>query len=264
MTDDVLIKYQDSGLMTLRLNRPDCLNSFNLELLSELSKAFDDIATDNSIRAVMVTGTGRGFCTGADLSEAQTSFKDQPGMDMSDGLLEYYDPLILKMTRLPKPIIAAVNGVAAGAGCSFALGCDIVIAGDKASFLQAFGRIGVVPDMGATWHLPRLVGQAKAMGLAMLADEISALDAERMGLIWNVVPHEDLMNEATKIGHRLAKSPTQALASMKLMIRASLENTLERQLEMESRYQSLASRSHDFKEGVTAFLEKRKPHYKGC
>ena len=262
MSND-LIYTQDGGLVTLRMNRPESLNSFNGPLLKSLKAAFDKIEDDDSVRAVMITGTGRGFCAGADLTEMQDSFTQGEYIDMSDGLMESYDPLILQMVNLPKPIIAAVNGVAAGAGCNMALACDIVIAGSEATFLQAFARIGVVSDMGGTWHLPRLAGQAKALGLAMLADQISAEKAERMGLIWEVVPQDELMEHANKTGHRLANAPTQALASMKKMIRASFENTFERQLEMESRYQSLASRSFDFKEGVTSFLEKRKPNYKG-
>jgi 2-(1,2-epoxy-1,2-dihydrophenyl)acetyl-CoA isomerase len=262
MTETPILTDLTDGLLTIRFNRPDSLNSLNRALLEGANEAFARAAKDKEVRAVMLTGTGRGFCAGADLTEASASAGGGP-YDMSDNLRQLYDPLVLAIARLEKPVLCAVNGIAAGAGANFALACDIVVASDKAIFLQAFARIGVVPDAGGTWFLPRQAGLAKAMGLMMLADKISAEEAERLGLIWAVLPDDSFEQEARALGLRLAKGPTQVHASIKAMLRESLGNTLETQLALESRHQSLASRSEDFREGVMAFLQKRDANFKG-
>lgn len=257
------IKFEiGNGLATVTLNRPERLNAFNRQLLIDLKHAWARIADDKDIRAVLLTGAGRGFCAGADLAAAATEQSAGP-RDAGAVLEEFYNPMILKMRGLGKPILAAVNGPAAGAGMSLALASDIVIAAKSATFLQAFARIGLMPDAGSTWLLPRLVGDARARALAMLAPQISAEEALKLGLIWQVVDDAALMDEARKIALHLAEGPSLAFAGMKQAIGAAWGNDLAQGLQLERDLQSKLGRSHDFEEGVTAFLQKRKANYQG-
>ncbi|MGE4012310.1 MAG: enoyl-CoA hydratase-related protein [Alphaproteobacteria bacterium] len=250
------------GLATLTLNRPERLNAFNRQLLIDLKAAWAKIADDKAIRAVLLTGAGRGFCAGADLAAAAQEKSAGP-RDAGAILEEFYNPMILKMRGLGKPIVAAVNGPAAGAGMSLALACDIVLAAKSASFLQAFARIGLMPDAGSTWLLPRLVGDARARALAMLAPQIGADEALKLGLVWQVVDDAALMGEARKIAMQLAEGPSLAYAGIKRAIGAAWGNDLPQGLQLERELQSKVSGSDDFEEGVKAFLGKRKANYRG-
>ena len=251
-----------SGVQTITLNRPDKLNSFNPEMHAALRSALNEAARNPEIRCVLLTGSGRGFCAGQDLSEREMKAGDAP-RDLSTTIEAYYNPLVKAMRALPKPIVCAVNGIAAGAGANIALACDIVLAAKSAAFLQAFAKIGLVPDSGGTWFLPHLVGTARAMGLAMLADKLPAEEAARMGLIWKCVDDALLMDEAQRMCAHLATQPTVALGLMKQAIYAAVNNTLEAQLDLESQLQREAGWSDDYREGVAAFLEKRRPQFKG-
>ncbi len=252
----------DAGVQTITLNRPDKLNSFNPEMHEHLRAALVKAAADPAIRCVLLTGAGRGFCAGQDLSEREMKESDTP-RDLGATIEKYYNPLVKFMQALPKPIICAVNGVAAGAGANIALACDIVVAARSASFLQAFAKIGLVPDSGGTYFLPRLVGTGRAMALAMLAEKLPAAEAERMGLIWKVYDDDKLMAEATALCRHLATQPTRALGLMKQAIYAAGGNSLSAQLDLERDLQRKAGASPDYREGVTAFLEKRKPAFTG-
>ena len=261
MTEPVLVSVE-AGVQRITLNRPDKLNSFNAAVHALLRAAFERARSDASIRVVLLTGAGRGFCAGQDLSERDAR-AGGPNPDLGAGLEKLYNPLIIAMRGLPKPIVCAVNGVAAGAGASLALACDIVLAARSASFLQAFAKIALVPDAGSTYALPRLVGAARAMGLALLADKLPAEDAERWGLIWKCCADEQLMSEAEVLCARLAAAPTRTLGLIKRALEASPGNTLERQLALERDLQREAGQSPDYREGVAAFLEKRKPQFTG-
>jgi 2-(1,2-epoxy-1,2-dihydrophenyl)acetyl-CoA isomerase len=250
------------GLATVTLNRPERLNAFNRQLLVDLKTAWAKIADDAGIRAVLLTGAGRGFCAGADLAAAAQEKSEGP-RDAGAILEAFYNPMILKMRALGKPIVAAVNGPAAGAGMSLALASDIVVAAKSATFLQAFARIGLMPDAGSTWFLPRLVGDARARALAMLAPQLNAEQAQQLGLVWQVFDDEALMGEARKIALQLAEGPSLAYAGMKRAIGAAWGNDLSQGLQLEREVQSKLSRSDDFEEGVGAFLGKRKANYKG-
>ncbi|PWC45909.1 2-(1,2-epoxy-1,2-dihydrophenyl)acetyl-CoA isomerase PaaG [Azospirillum sp. TSO22-1] len=250
------------GVATLTLNRPDKLNSFTSEMHAELRDALAVIRADPSLRCLLVTGLGRGFCAGQDLSDRAVA----PGSetpDLGQSLESNYNPLVRALRDLPMPVVCAVNGVAAGAGANLAFACDIVLAARSASFIQAFCKIGLVPDSGGTWILPRLVGTARAMALAMLGDKMSAEQAEAWGMIWKAVDDAALMDEATKLARHLATQPTKGLALIKKAIRDSATNTLDQQLDLERDLQREAGRTYDYQEGVAAFVAKRAPAFEG-
>jgi len=250
----------EAGVMTVTLNRPDKLNAFVAEMHGLLRDAMTRAETDASIRAVLLTGAGRGFCAGQDLGERDMS---NPNLDLGGGLDANYNPFIRRMRALPKPVICAVNGIAAGAGANLALACDIVLAARSAYFLQAFAKIALVPDCGGTYWLPRLAGTARAMGMALLAERLGAEDAERWGLIWKCVDDATLMVEAKAIAHALAAGPTHTYGTIKKAIYASATNTLDQQLDLERDLQREVGRHTDYREGIAAFLEKRKPSFTG-
>ncbi|RMI15208.1 MAG: 2-(1,2-epoxy-1,2-dihydrophenyl)acetyl-CoA isomerase, partial [Calditrichaeota bacterium] len=233
----------------------------NRPMAKEVQEALKRCADDDGVRAVLITGEGRGFCAGQDLAEAAP--KDQPWAEVGDLVRESYNPIIRAIRHLEKPVVCAVNGVAAGAGANIALACDIVLASEKASFLQAFCHIGLIPDSGGTYFLPRLVGLARATALAMLGEKISAQQALEMGMIYKVCPADDLMAEARQLAEHLATQPTRGLGLIKRALNQSLSNDLETQLRVEEKLQSEASHTEDYREGVQAFLEKRKPVFKG-
>ncbi len=258
MTYSTILSSIVGAVATITLNRPDKLNAFTPEMHVELADALDRLR-GGAARVLIVTGAGRGFCAGQDLGQRRSG--EAP--DLGDTLDEFYNPLIRRLRALELPVIAAVNGVAAGAGMSLALAADITIAARSASFLQAFARIGLLPDSGSTWMLPRLVGAARARGLAMLAEKISAEQAESWGLIWKTVDDDVLTAEVQALAVRLAAAPTLALARIKHALDRAEENTLDAQLELERRTQSELGRSADYREGVAAFLDKRAPHFTG-
>jgi 2-(1,2-epoxy-1,2-dihydrophenyl)acetyl-CoA isomerase len=240
------------------LKRPDKLNAFNREMSLELQESLDQAASDAAVRAVYLTGAGKGFSAGQDLEEVIG------GAPIERILREQLGPIVTRITHLPKPVVAAVGGVAAGAGANIALCCDIVVASASAGFLQAFSRIGLIPDSGGTYFLPRLIGWQKASALAMLADRVPAAEAERMGMIYKVFPDESFASDSWGLALRLASMPTRALALTKEAFRLALSHDLEQQLGIEDELQRQAASTEDFKEGVAAFLEKRAPAFKGC
>src|SRR5690554_2084366 len=244
----------------LTLNRPDVFNSFNREMALLLQRELDACEENADIRAIVITGNGRAFCAGQDLKEV-TSPELNPGFKKI--LEEHYNPIISRIRKIEKPIIAAVNGVAAGADANIALACDVVVASEQASFIQAFSKIGLVPDSGGTFFLPRLIGFQKASAVAMLGDKVSAVEAEKMGMIYRVFPAENFWEEAKKIAETLSQMPTKALALTKQLLNASLKNSLDEQLKLESVYQIEAAQTDDYNEGVQAFIEKRKPEFTG-
>ncbi len=246
------------GVATITLNRPDKLNSFDRQMSLEVIRALDECATDKSIRAVLITGAGRAFSAGQDLAEAIA-----PGTRIEDILTTQYNPIVRRIRDLKKPVIAAVNGVAAGAGANIAFACDLTLAAESANFIQSFINIGLIPDSGGTFTLPRLVGMQRAFGQMILAPKVSAKEAEAAGMIWKAVPDAELMNEATALAQKLAAMPTKAIALTKEALNRSLLGTLSEQLDVENELQTIAGRSHDYNEGVNAFLEKRKPVYRG-
>ena len=250
----------ENNIAFITLNRPDVFNSFNREMALRLQNVFDDCETNDEIRAIVLTGNGKAFCAGQDLKEV-TSPELNPGFKKI--LDEHYNPIITRIRNIEKPILAAVNGVAAGAGANIALACDVVIANENASFIQAFSLIGLIPDSGGTFFLPRLIGFQKASALMMLGDKISADEAEKMGMIYKSVPSEEFENTIQKLAVKLAAMPTRALALIKRSLNQSLMNDLETQLALESRYQIEAAGTEDYAEGVSAFIEKRKPNFKG-
>lgn len=249
----------DGSVLKIALNRPDKFNSFTREMALQMQTALDKAATDSSVRAVYLTGEGKAFCAGQDLAEAI----DINGPGIERIVRDHYNPIVMKLRNLEKPVICAVNGVAAGAGANIALACDVVIAGSSTAFIQAFSKIGLVPDNGGSFFLPRIIGFGKASALMMLGDKVSAEEAEKMGMIYKVVEDSKLHEEAMTVAKTLAAMPTRALGMTKLMLNQAMDNNLSRQLECEAEMQIAAANTKDYQEGVNAFLEKRKPVFKG-
>lgn len=256
MSYRTIIVEKNNSVGYLTLNRPEHLNSFTIEMHQEVAEVLNQWNEDSNIRAIVITGMGRGFCAGQDLKQRKFE-PNGPAPDLGLSLETYYNPLVKCITNMPKPVICAVNGVAAGAGANIALACDIVIAAKSASFIQAFCKIGLVPDAGGTWILPRLVGRAQAMALTMLGEKISADKAVELGMIWQSVEDGQLLSEVSKLAEHLAKQPTYGLSLIKKAINASSDNSLEQQLSLERDFQRLAGRTNDYKEGVQAFVQKR-------
>lgn len=251
-----------NGVARLTLNRPDRLNSFNVQMHQEVREALTQVAASKDARVLVLSGAGRGFCAGQDLGDRAVAPGGQ-GVDLGDSIENYYKPMVLALRNLPMPVIAAVNGVAAGAGANIALACDLVIAARSASFVQAFCKLGLVPDSGGTWFLPRLLGNARAMGLALLGDKLAAEQAAQWGLIWRCVEDAELEPAVDQLAKQLAAAPTKGLARTKQAIYESWSHTLEQQLTMERDFQRELGRSQDYAEGVAAFTEKRTPKFVG-
>jgi 2-(1,2-epoxy-1,2-dihydrophenyl)acetyl-CoA isomerase len=262
MVDATVLLEVAEGAATITLNRPDKLNAFTEAMHHELARSFDRIEADPAIRAVLLTGAGRAFCAGQDLSDRVVGDGGAPP-DLGSTLDRLYNPLIRRICRLPRPVVCAVNGVAAGAGANIALNCDIVLAARSARFIQAFCKLGLVPDAGGTYALPRLVGAARARGLALLGEPLTAEQAEAWGLIWRAVDDDRLMAEATTLARHLATQPTRGLGLTKRALLASATNSLDPQLDLERDLQREAGRSEDYREGVAAFLAKRPAVFKG-
>ena len=262
MSEPSLLIERGEGFRVLSLNRPDRLNAFNEEMHLALRAALDEAAGDPACRALLLTGSGRAFCAGQDLSERARMAADAP-LDLGQTLDELYNPLVRQIRTLAMPVVCAVNGVAAGAGANLALACDIVLAARSARFIQAFCKLGLVPDSGGTWSLPRLLGEARAKGLALTGEPLSGEQAADWGLIWKAVEDEALMPEARALVEGFAKGPTIGLALTKQAIQAAAENTLDRQLDLERDLQRRAGRTPDYAEGVAAFLGKRSPSFTG-
>ncbi len=258
----VLLETLEAGVLTLTLNRPERYNALNIPLQEALAVAIGRAAADDDCRVVMLSGAGKGFCAGADLADRSIA-PEGVRPDLGESLDKRYNPLIRAMRSLPKPIVCAVNGAAAGAGANLALACDIVLAAKSAKFLQAFARIALVPDAGGTWILPRLIGDARARALMMLADPISAEDAAAWGMIYRAVDDDQLMGQAREIAERFAAGPTRAYGLMKRAFAASSVNSLDAQLDLERDLQREAGGTDDFVEGVRAFLEKRQANFGG-
>lgn len=247
------------NIATIKLNRPDKFNAFVRDMALEMQACLFDAAGDEGIRCIVITGNGKAFSAGQDLGEAT----DPNGPTLNKIISEHYNPIVKSIREIPKPILAAVNGVAAGAGANIALACDIVVASETASFIQAFSKIGLIPDSGGTYTLPRLVGWQRASALMMLGDKVLAADAERMGMIYRAIPDEDFSREVQELAIRLAAMPTYGLALTKEALNKSLYNDFNAQLEVEDALQTLAGNSYDYKEGTSAFLEKRTPNFIG-
>lgn len=260
MSDTILV--QDHGAwVEVTLNRPDRLNSFNEEMHNALRAALA-AARDGGARAILLTGAGRGFCAGQDLGDRDPRKMDGPP-DLGKTVRTFYAPLVNLIRSLDFPVICAVNGVAAGAGANLALACDVVMAGASAKFIQSFSKVGLIPDTGGSWHLPRLLGEARAKGLALTAEPLSAQKAEDWGLIWKALPDDQLMDEARALAAKLANGPTLGLGLTKQCIQQAAVNTLSEQLEIEADAMKTCGESADYAEGVASFLEKRSPEFKG-
>lgn len=261
MTGETILYVLKDGVATLTLNRPERLNSFTVAMHEELAAALDRAEAEGA-RALLLTGAGRGFCAGQDLNDRAVS----PGgaaVDLGASVERFYNPLVRRLTGLPIPVICAVNGVAAGAGANIALACDIVLAARSAKFIESFAAIGLIPDSGGTWHLPRLTGQARALGMALTGEPVTAEVAQRWGLIWRCVEDEQLMAEAQALAARLAAGPTRGLAATKRAIREAWGRTLDQELDNERDLMRELGGSADYQEGVAAFTSKRKPLFSG-
>ena len=249
------------GVAEITLDRPAVLNAFTRPMAKELQAALHEAAADPAVRAVLLTGAGRAFCAGQDLAEAVP--QDAPAPPIEDIVRATYNPTVLAIRSIEKPVIAAVNGVAAGAGANLAFACDIVLASEQATFIQAFAKIGLIPDTGGTFFLPRLVGVHRAAAMMMLGEKVTAAEAHVMGLVWRVYPASQLLESAREFARHLATQPTRAFGLTKRALNASLGNSLEQQLDLEAKLQAEAGASHDFGEGVQAFLQKRPPAFQG-
>lgn len=262
MADDILYE-ADAGVATITLNRPDKLNATTASMLRELQGALATAAETATIRSVLITGAGRGFCAGQDLGDRQVAGDDETPPNLAESLDTLYNPVVRAITTMPKPVIGAINGVAAGAGANLALACDIVIAARSASFIEVFSRIGLIPDAGGTWALPRLIGRARALGVSLLAEPISAEQALEWGLIWGVVEDSELTSRTRDVAEKLAAGPTAGYGRIKQALLAATAPSLDEHLDLERDLQGEASRSRDYREGVNAFLEKRDPQFEG-
>lgn len=262
MTYNTILFDRENGVGRITLNRPDRLNSFTVEMHEEVACALSVVENDDEIRCLLLTGAGRGFCAGQDLSDRAVA-PGSASVDLGESVEKRYNPLVRRLSKLPKPAICAVNGVAAGAGANIALACDIVLAARSARFIESFSNIGLVPDSGGSWILPRLVGQARALGLALTGEPISGETAEQWGLIWRAVDDAELMTAATAMAEKFAIGPTRGLARTKQAIRQALNNSLDVQLDLERDFMRELGSSADYGEGVKAFMEKRKPAFTG-
>ncbi len=254
-----ILRHDENGVCTITLNRPNVFNSFNQTMAFQLHAVLDACAADDNVRVVVIRGEGKAFCAGQDLAEVV----DPDGPEMTTIVSEHYNPIILKIRNLEKPVIAAVNGVAAGAGANIALACDITIAKKSASFIQAFSKIGLIPDSAGTYFLPRLIGLQKAVALMMTGEKVSAEDAEKLNMIYKAVEDEQFEEAVSKMANTLAVMPTRGLGLTKKAVNLGLTNNLEEQLAVEGELQTEAGETEDFREGVNAFLEKRTPVFKG-
>ncbi|CAA0257558.1 MULTISPECIES: 2-(1,2-epoxy-1,2-dihydrophenyl)acetyl-CoA isomerase PaaG [Acinetobacter calcoaceticus/baumannii complex] len=257
-----IIAEEKNGVGYLTFNRPKALNSFNVDMHREVAEVLNLWTKNPDVRCVVISGEGRGFCAGQDLGDRVVD-PNAEAPDLGYSIETYYNPLIKTIVNMPKPVICAVNGVAAGAGANIALACDLVIAAKSANFVQAFCRLGLVPDSAGTWFLPRTVGHARAMGLALLGDKLPAETAKEWGMIWDVVEDAELKTKVTELAERLAKQPTFGLSLIKKAIHQSSNNTFDEQMLLERDLQRIAGRSEDYREGVQAFMNKREPNFKG-
>jgi 2-(1,2-epoxy-1,2-dihydrophenyl)acetyl-CoA isomerase len=257
-----VLHQQRDGMARITLNRPQRLNSFNVEMHGQFAEAVDRVRSDDAVRVLVLTGAGRAFCAGQDLNDRKVD-PGAPPVDLGKSLENYYRPLILGLRSLPMPVICAVNGVAAGAGASVALACDMVIAARSASFVQAFSRIGLIPDAGGTWFLPHLVGNARAVGMALTGDALSAEQAAQWGLIWKCVDDVELMPTVDELAGRFARGAARGLAAIKRTLQEATGHSLEQQMDLERDVQRELGFTEDYREGVTAFVEKRAPVFKG-
>lgn len=263
MQNETIIFSLEDGIARLTLNRPDRLNSFTVQMHTEVAAALTEVENNKTARVLVLTGAGRGFCAGQDLADRAVAPGAAP-VDLGHSVETYYGPLIKRLAGLRMPVICAVNGVAAGAGANIALACDIVIAARSAKFIESFANIGLIPDSGGTWHLPRLVGQARALGMALTGEPIPAETAANWGLIWKCVDDDKLEGEVAGLATRFAQGPTRGLAATKAAIRAAWLKPLDAQLDIERDLMRELGRSADYLEGVSAFMEKRKPKFTGA